>query len=67
MNALNTFVETRLLEEPCHRCDSVGECGGNSPGLSPLCLLPREVACPCCGAPIALTGAHSCPGCGYSL
>ena len=70
---LSVFADHPDLNEvevvdPCHRCDNVGECGGNSPGLSPLCPLPRnEVACPCCGAPIALTGAHSCPGCGYSL
>lgn len=27
----------------------------------------EEIACPSCGAPIPLIGAHSCPGCGYSL
>ena len=27
----------------------------------------EEVACPSCGAPIPLLGAHSCPGCGYSI
>lgn len=28
---------------------------------------PETISCPSCGAPIPLVGAHSCPGCGYSI